>query len=547
MLRPLQNIVLNTSSSSKYLRFFIMPGPVTTLCQYVSVLIIFGLFHTYVVEKQLMRVDDSTSTSLDMRTETMRLPGRQILGGSRMRTCSRLVDLSSVVYIIHQTLLGPLIPDLRRARFITRMAPWVHDDQWTKDFYKGLFPGRDTRNIEISELLRGVGRWEASLSDDPLNRNIAGLDRKVDGSYHDDALVKILTESFEDVTGALSERNIPHFLYFVEVLGIEQSPKWQVASLNEFCEFFGLKPQATFKDINPDPAVAKALRQLYDYPDFVEIYAGLVVEADKKPMVPVVCIGPTYTISRAILSDAVTLVRGDRFYTADYTAAHLTNWGLQEESFPKKKFKFNSIYAHYPLTIPEENHKIHTALNMVDQFDFERPVYTPLRVPMNLISSYSAMKQIPCDANNFKVTCGAGFDVIMRANFMLSSAKPSNTEQKQQFYEERTEKLILKKAYRVSDAYPTHAIRDIRNIVQTMFAALIFNLPMKREDRPKETYTEQELYTILCGRLIISFFDIDSSKSFPLRQAGFKVVRQYGNLFEAQIKVIKNWSWLQGV
>lgn len=52
---------------------------------------------------------------------------------------------------------------------------------------------------------------------------------------------------------------------------------------------------------------------------------------------------------------------------------------------------------------------------------------------------------------------------------------------------------------------------------------------------------------ILCVMFIVIFFDIDSSKSFPLRQAGYKVVRQYGALVEAQVKSIKNWSWLQGV
>ena len=38
-------------------------------------------------------------------------------------------------------------------------------------------------------------------------------------------------------------------------------------------------------------------------------------EAAKEPMIPGVGIAPTYTISRAVLSDAVALVRGDRFYT----------------------------------------------------------------------------------------------------------------------------------------------------------------------------------------------------------------------------------------
>lgn len=36
-----------------------------------------------------------------------------------------------------------------------------------------------------------------------------------------------------------------------------------------------------------------------------------------------------HTISRAILSDAVALVRGDRFYTTDYNPTTLTNWGFE--------------------------------------------------------------------------------------------------------------------------------------------------------------------------------------------------------------------------
>ncbi len=61
--------------------------------------------------------------------------------------------------------------------------------------------------------------------------------------------------------------------------------------------------------------VADQLRHLYEHPDFVELYPGLVAEEAKKPMVPGVGIAPTFTISRAVLSDAVALVRGDRFYT----------------------------------------------------------------------------------------------------------------------------------------------------------------------------------------------------------------------------------------
>lgn len=94
-----------------------------------------------------------------------------------------------------------------------------------------------------------------------------------------------------------------------------QARKWGCCSLNEFRKFFGLKEYDTFEEINSDPEIADQLRHLYEHPDYVELYPGLVSEEPKVPMVPGAGICPTYTISRAILSDAVALVRGDRFYT----------------------------------------------------------------------------------------------------------------------------------------------------------------------------------------------------------------------------------------
>jgi len=96
---------------------------------------------------------------------------------------------------------------------------------------------------------------------------------------------------------------------------MNQARKWNCGSLNEFRKFFGLKPYATFEDINSDPEIADQLRHLYEHPDFVELYPGIVSEEAKVPMVPGVGIAPTFTISRAVLSDAVALVRGDRYYT----------------------------------------------------------------------------------------------------------------------------------------------------------------------------------------------------------------------------------------
>src|SRR5216110_1042701 len=102
-----------------------------------------------------------------------------------------------------------------------------------------------------------------------------------------------------------------------------QARSWKLASLNEFREFFGLTRHKTFEDINPDPEVAEKLRNLYDTPDFVEFYPGLVFKKAKLLIAPGSGLCINFTISRAILSDAVALVRGDHFYTVDYTLMNL--------------------------------------------------------------------------------------------------------------------------------------------------------------------------------------------------------------------------------
>ena len=177
------------------------------------------------------------------------------------------------------------------------------------------------------------------------------------------------------------------------------------------------------------------------------------------------------------------------------------------------------------------------------------------------------------DSENFKVTWGVGFDYIMQAPFMLSGDGTPFSDMKrfvaarlygggqqaaptidwktqiQAFYRETTAQLIRKKAYRIQGAncYQVDAVRDIGNIAQTIFAALIFNLPLKSEDHPKGIYTEQELYMVLCAMFIAIFFDVDPSKSFPLRHGAFAATRQLGTLVEAQVRSIKSWGWLQGI
>lgn len=76
-----------------------------------------------------------------------------------------------------------------------------------------------------------------------------------------------------------------------------------------------MEPHRTFADITSQADVAASLKTLYGSPDDVELYPGLMVEDGKPVMQPGSGLCPGYTISKAILSDATALVRGDRFYT----------------------------------------------------------------------------------------------------------------------------------------------------------------------------------------------------------------------------------------
>lgn len=217
----------------------------------------------------------------------------------------------------------------------------ARDAKWVTDDLRTHLGGADPASASVDEALQALARYRLGIPADPADRELAGLRRDADdGTYSDDALVEILSASVEDVAGAFGANQVPAALRVIEVLGIAQARGWRVATLNEFRQHFGLKKHAAFEDINPDPAVARKLMALYDSPDAVELYPGIVAEKPKPPMSGSgLCVN--VTTSRAILSDAVALVRGDRFYTTDYTPANLTNWGYV-------RCLCSLIVTHYP-------------------------------------------------------------------------------------------------------------------------------------------------------------------------------------------------------
>ena len=450
------------------------------------------------------------------------------------------------------------------------------DERWSQEHFTKVLHGKDPSDLTIPELMKELGKWEAALPNDPQERPFGTMKRQSDGTLPDDDLVSIWTDSVRDVAGAFGANKVPKMLRSVEILGIIQARKWNVATLNEFRAHFNLKKHETFEEINPDPEVAEQLKHLYEHPDYVELYPGLVVEEAKKPIKGGSGLCPSYTVSRAVLSDAVALVRGDRFYTVDYTPRNLTNWGFSEVAadinvdqghvFYKlilralpHHFKHDSVYAHFPLTVPSQNKVIMAELDHMDEYyNFDVPAFIPSPTP---ITTWDAGAKILSDQKNYKVTWGESIQFLMEhddkpygKDFMLSGDGAPNAKSREvmhqalfkdnwysevkRFYENITIELLKDKSHQIAGVNTVDVIRDVGNIAQTHFAAEVFSLPLKTKRNPRGIYSEHELYLVMALVFSCIFFDADPQKSFPLRQAARKFTQQLGELVVGMITPI---------
>lgn len=457
----------------------------------------------------------------------------------------------------------------------------LRDEQWTAAEMRRLLKDKDPEQASMEDVLRALGKWQAQMPDRPDVRTFGNLTRLPDGTFPDDDMVKILTESIDDVAGSYGANRVPRCMKAVEVLGILQARHWNLGTLNEFREFVGLTKHASFEDINPDPDIAARLRQLYDSPDRVEMYPGIVAEKTKPPMSPGSGLCGNVTMTTAILSDAVALVRGDRFYTVDYTPKSLTNWGFNEANYDNSingghvmhklifrafpnNFVNNSIYAHFPLVTPSENEKIFEGLGTRSQYSWEAPRARPFPV---MIKSHKACTQILNDNTSFKVVWGDAITSLTHSNhapgvsadFCLSgdrSANRSNRESIQKclypnkwesdveaFFSTTSSRLLENHGYLASNkpgdrTREVDIVRDVIALATTHFSAALWSLPIKTEANPHGIYTEQQLYNVLLAGFAAIFFDADIANSHKLRSQSRILAQQLGKLMTLKAKLL---------
>ncbi|CAG8841645.1 504_t:CDS:2, partial [Gigaspora margarita] len=308
----------------------------------------------------------------------------------------------------------------------------------------------DLNQISINEFWKKLADWKDTLPTDPSIWSFKDIARLNDGYFNNADIAKALISGTKHVAGkikyeslillsifltnpslfidsrllcagAFGPNHIPKVFRIIERIGMESARATGVGSLNEFRRFLNLVPYKSFEDMNPDKEVIKKLRALYGHIDNVELYPGLMTEKTKPSMLGSGIALP-FTISRGILSDAVNLVRNDRFYTDDFNPYNLTSWGWNEiQSDPNITsgsimyklilrhvpgfYKPNSVFALYPFTVPSitrENLK-----NRGDDYwkslDYDEPVNNT-RGPKVSIKSYNDAMTVLSKNDVFHVT-----------------------------------------------------------------------------------------------------------------------------------------------
>ncbi|KAF1969427.1 prostaglandin G/H synthase 2/cyclooxygenase 2, pgh2/cox2 [Bimuria novae-zelandiae CBS 107.79] len=432
------------------------------------------------------------------------------------------------------------------------------DEKWLEGFldqevFKGI--NKPLNKLNPKELLTGLLKYETSIPDDPKMRTFAGLKRdEKTGCFNDAEMVEELRRGIEEPAGLFGARMVPKALRVVEILGILQARKWQVASLNEFRGFFGLKKHETMEDINPDPKIADILRSLYDHPDMVELYPGLFLEEDKPAMNPGCGGCPPYTVGRAVFSDAVTLVRSDRFYTLDYTAAMLTNWGITEvaqdyntlggsmmykliqRAFPGW-FPYNSLHVMQPFFTKDKNEEIAKAIGTIKLYtkNDPKPPHTP-----RVVTGNETVQKILTNQQDFIVPWLPALNDLFPgekdySGFMLGGDKPMNTIQRnlvgdclyapQGFRQllsesimDMAKKFLKKEEFEIGVAgKQIDIIRDVAIPVNTKVLADLFALDLERDDNPYGSMNTPTLYQHLLNVRVWGFNNNDPGMAWRRR------------------------------
>ncbi|KAL8813523.1 MAG: hypothetical protein Q9200_000197 [Gallowayella weberi] len=365
----------------------------------------------------------------------------------------------------------------------------------------------------------------------------------------------------------------------------------EIGTLNDFRDFFGLSRHESFESISKNVEIQNALRDLYDHPDKVELYPGVFCEsladkgADPGPS------GLDSALWAAIFSDAITLVRSDRFYTVDWNTNSLTSWGMKEvtpdnntlkssvfhrilqRAFPEW-FPYDSIRFFHPFYTAEKNSefakiqgyqstfKIKELKPNISQRNWDVEASEP-RKPHKplLLSRYDDIKavlstgvdEILHPALTDKASLPVKVQEALRSIKVKGARNDSgakdrgleNVTMTREYFAQQMRSIVEREVINVKDnkksIFQVDITRDVAIPVVTRCVAdfLGFGDQVRNTGNPKAKYTENEIYQHITNSQVFLAYNADETKLLKRRNAFrqsmaflLKLARE-GNILEA--------------
>ncbi|KAJ6589604.1 heme peroxidase [Mycena capillaripes] len=434
----------------------------------------------------------------------------------------------------------------------------AREQEWTEEIFRTVFGKRPLDELTLRDFQAAFANVLAGVDPDPSKRTFGGIKRGEDGKFSDHDLATILQDATESPAGAFRARGTPGALRVLEVFSIIQARQWNVCTMNEFRQFLGLKQFRTFEEWNSDVDIANAARRLYGHINNLELYVGLQCE-ESMPLKRGVRFASGYTLIRAVLADTIAVVRGDRYYTTDFTPGNLTAWGFQDcqrdprnggfgGQMPKllmrhlpRHYPFNSVYGCFPFFTPSKMKESLTTQGLASQYTFHRP--ESIREP-KILHTLTGIKYVFNESGRFPPThsmktLGGGYGFFH--GFEASSKQDQDRAWLMHALFPSQESLSISRAWYRD--FPTQKIKErswkyhgvpgnyIDIVKSVINATLVYwaaerlcGLSIKNEDNPSGLYTEQEVYdmfTVLSTYASIG--NEDPETAFHLRWAAAQV------------------------
>src|SRR5271170_4465548 len=241
-------------------------------------------------------------------------------------------------------------------------------------------------------------------------------------------------------------------------------------------------------------------------------------------------------------------------------------------------YKFNSIYAMFPFSLPEKTREVQEKLGWGSLYSFDKPA--PPAKPMDFIRTYDACVRVLDDQEHFQMSWGPAIKELTGTEYMLSGdgekyaamhkrlhkeTMGCNGSEKAiwEFYINITNELIKTTSFKIGTYFEMDAVREyppararsgidladgsVGNIAIVNFFARLFNFPLKNAQTPGGLITQEELFEILGAIFTFLFFNGDEASGLKLKSATVSAYAQVSQLVKLKVEEIKVLGKLDAV